>query len=118
MTYEPGNIPTGAQSFVNDPAAKILSRKGFNRFPGYTLRWEVTGEDTYGTDCLAMTALGDIKMLQIEERNKALGIEKQVNPPLVGPATLRQVRIDGLPGGVTMYVAGSVTQKLASLYNL
>ncbi len=118
VVYEPGNIPNGDQSFVNDPAAKILSRKGFNRFPGYTLRWETTGEDTYGTDCPAMTALGDIKMLQVEERNKAMGIEKQSNPPLVGPASLRTVPIDGLPGGVTLYDVGSGTQKLEALYNV
>ena len=82
---------------------KFLSRKGFDSFPAYVLRWDVTGEDVYGTDCPAMTALGDIRGLQTKEKHKAQGIAKQVNPPLHGPATLRNIAISALPGGITIY---------------
>lgn len=82
---------------------KFLGIKGFEEFPAYAPRWEVTGEDIYGTDCPGMTALGDVKGLQLEERRKAQGIDKMVNPPLHGPAGLKNVPTSSLPGGLTTY---------------
>lgn len=81
----------------------FLKRMGFDRFPSYCPRWDLTGEDIYGTDCPAMTALGDIKGLQVQERRKAQGIDKMVNPPLHGPASLRTVPVSSMPGGLTVY---------------
>lgn len=49
-----------------------------------------------------MEALGDIKGLQIEEKRKAQGIDKQVNPPLQGPAEFKNVQVMSVPGGVTI----------------
>lgn len=86
---------------------KLLGAKGFQEFPGYAPRWEVEGGDIYGTNCPGMVALGDVKGLQVMERRKAQGIDKQVNPPLVGPASLRNTPVSSLPGGVTMYEQGS-----------
>ena len=91
--YEPGN---------NDKDA-VLSEAGFDSFPAYCPRWDVTGEDVYGTDCSAMVALGDIKGLQIQERRKAQAIDKMVQPPMKGPAYMRNVPVDSLPGGMTIY---------------
>lgn len=85
------------------PSKTFLSESGYDRFPNYCPRWDVTGEDTYGTDCPGMTALGDVTGLQLEERRKAQAIDKMVNPPLQGPASLRNVPISALPGGVTLY---------------
>ena len=84
---------------------KFLGISGFDEFPAYVPRWEVTGEDIYGTDCPGMTALGDVKGLQTEERRKAQGIDKMVNPPLHGPASLANVPSSSLPGGLTTYAA-------------
>ncbi len=84
---------------------KFLGIGGFEEFPGYCPRWEVTGEDNYGTDCPGMTALGDVKGLQTEERRKAQGIDKMVNPPLHGPSSLNNVPASSLPGGLTTYDA-------------
>ena len=64
-----------------DDKDSFLRVSGFDEFPAYVARWDVTGEDIYGTDCPGMTALGDIKGLQIEEKRKAQGIDKMVNPP-------------------------------------
>lgn len=94
VTYETGG---------NDK--KFLGIAGYEEFPAYVPRWEVTGEDTYGTDCPGMTALGDVKGLQVEERHKAMGIEKMVNPPLQGPPGLRNVPSSSLPGSLTTYSA-------------
>jgi hypothetical protein len=95
VTYEPGNSAADKQKF--------LSQKGYHEFPAYVPRWDVTGEDIYATDCPAMTALGDIKGLQIQEKRKAQGIDKMVAPPLAGPASLRNVPISSLPNGATLY---------------
>ena len=105
--YEPGNREK----------EMFLSEKGFDEFPNYSPRWEVTGEDVYGTDCPGMTALGDIKQLQTEEKRKGQGIEKQVNPPLTGPPGVRNVPVSSLPGGLNIYQMQG-TQKLEALYNV
>jgi hypothetical protein len=82
---------------------KFLRVSGFDEFPAYISRWDVTGEDVYGTDCPAMTALGDIKGLQLQERRKSQAIDKMVNPPLSGPPSLRNVPVSQLPGAVNIY---------------
>ena len=82
---------------------KFLELKGFHEFPTYVPRWDVTGEDIYGTDSPAMTALGDIRGLQVKEKRKAQGIEKQINPPLHGPSSLRNANVSGMAGGLTIY---------------
>ena len=79
----------------------FLSEKGFDEFPAYCPRWDVTGEDIYGTSCPGMIALGDIKSLQVEERRKAQAIDRIVNPPLQGPAHVRNAPVSTLPGGLT-----------------
>lgn len=88
-----------------------LSQSGFDEFPAYCPRWDVTGEDIYGTDCPGMTALGDIKGLQLEERRKAQAIDKLVNPPLQGPAELRNQPINVLPGGANLFNQSSSNGK-------
>jgi hypothetical protein len=100
----------------NNVENSLLSTSGFTRFPAYVPRWDVTGEDVYGTDCPGMTALGDIKGLQIEEKRKAQGIDKMVNPPLHGPAALRNVPVSSLPGGLTVYDGAQNAQGLRPIY--
>ena len=100
----------------NPDKDKFLSRSGFDRFPAYCPRYEVTGEDVYGTNCPAMTALGDVRGLQIEEKRKAQGIAKMVNPPLKGPASLQGKPISSLPGGATIYDTGQGQEKLMPIY--
>lgn len=98
---------------------KLLSEKGFDEFPAYCVRWQTTGEDIYGTDCPAMTALGDIKGLQLEEKQKAQAIAKMVNPPLKGPQSLRNVPVSSLPGGLTIYdSAGNANDGLQPIYQV
>jgi hypothetical protein len=96
---------------------KKLSVSGFDEFPVYVTRWSVTGEDIYGTDCPAMTSLGDIRGLQIEERRKAQAIDKFVNPPLQGPPSIRNIPVQSLAGGLNIYEAAG-TQTLAPVYQV
>jgi hypothetical protein len=86
---------------------RFLRESGFQQFPVMVPRWDVTGEDTYGTDCPGMTALGDIKGLQVLERRSAQAIDKALNPPLVGPPSLRTQKTSLLPGDITYDDAAS-----------
>ena len=112
VKYQPENLLSHGED------GRFLSKSGFNRFPAYVPRWDLTGEDIYGTDCPAITALGDIKGLQTEEKRKAQGIDKMVNPPLKGPASIKNVPVSSLPGGLTIYDLGSGSEKLEPLYTV
>ena len=79
----------------------FLRESGYDLFPVLCPRWEVTGEDVYGTSCPGMEALGDIKQLQVEQRRKAQAIEKGINPPMVGPTALKTAKVTILPGDIT-----------------
>ncbi len=81
--------------------ATFLRESGFRQFPIMAPRWDVTGEDTYGTNCPGMTALGDVKALQVMQKRKAQAIEKQINPPVTGPTSLKTQQVSLLPGGIT-----------------
>jgi hypothetical protein len=52
-----------------------------------------------------MDALPDIKQLQVETKRLSQGIDKMVNPPMVGDIQLKNQPASLLPGGVT-YVNG------------
>lgn len=80
---------------------KVLRESGFDEFPIMAPRWIVNGEDVYGTKCPGMTALGQVKALQLEQRRKSQLIDKLTNPPMVGPTTLKNQRVSLLPGDIT-----------------
>lgn len=80
---------------------KVLSDKGYDYFPILCPRWEITGEDVYGTNCPAMLALGDIMGLQVMVRRGMQALEKMINPPMVAPSALRTQKSTILPGDVT-----------------
>lgn len=78
-----------------------LEESGFDEFPVLVPRWEVTGEDTWATNCPGMTTLGDIKQLQLGERRGMQAIEKMVNPPMSAPSALRSGKASILSGDIT-----------------
>ncbi len=80
---------------------KILRESGFRSFPIMAPRWDITGEDSYGTEYPGDIALGDVKQLQSMERKKGQAISKMVDPPLVGPTALRTQKTSLLPGDIT-----------------
>lgn len=102
-TYYERGVVTASGSPIPGSASepKFLEDKGFDYFPVVAPRWEVTGEDIYATNCPGMTALGDIKQLQVGERRGLQAVEKGINPPLVGPSELKNQRVSLLPGDVT-----------------
>jgi len=96
--YERGQQGGNSQ---NNTGEQFLSEKGFEYFPVLIPRWEVTAGDSYGTNCPGMTALGDIKQLQVGEKRSAQAIEKMINPPMVGHSSLRNAKASILPGDIT-----------------
>lgn len=96
----------------------FLSERGYKRFPILCPRWEVTGEDVYGTDCPAMTAIGDNKQLQYGEKRSAEVIEKKVRPPMVAPTSLKNAMVNQLPGGVTWVDSTVGSQKFEAAFNV
>jgi len=85
----------------NDRNDKLLRESGYRSFPILAPRWDVTGEDTYGTDCPGMTCLGDVKQLQVMQKKKGQAIEKLVDPPLQGPSALRTQKTSLVAGDIT-----------------
>lgn len=96
----------------------FLEHSGYDEFPILAARWETAGEDTYGTNCPGMRALGDIKQLQYMEKQVAKAIEKQLNPPLVGPGELRNQRVSSLPGDITYTNERDGTKGLRPMYEV
>jgi hypothetical protein len=92
---------TGTREVTGLLQDRFLSDSGFDFFPVLAPRWEVTGEDVYGTDCPGMTSLGDIKQLQQGERRGLQAIDKMVNPPMTGPSHLKTTKASILPGDIT-----------------
>lgn len=97
--YERG--VTGTNSYAMDFPDKFLSVSGYDYFPVLCPRWEITGEDVYGTNCPGMESLGDIRQLQLGERRAMQAIEKMVNPPMKGPVSLKNNKASLLPGDIT-----------------
>lgn len=96
----------------------FLREAGYDNFPVHVPRWEVTGEDSYGSDCPGMSALGDIKALQLMHKRKAQAVEKMVNPPLVGPEKLRTIKTTLLPGDVNYIDEREGTKGLRPLHEV
>lgn len=87
----------------------ILSLKGYDDLPMMCPRWDIVGEDVYGMGC-GEVALGDAKQLQLMEKRKLQGIDKNVNPPMIADASMRNKRVSNLPGDTT-YVNGLISGK-------
>ena len=80
----------------------VRIKTGFNDFPIVCPRWEVVGEETYGTSCPAMDCLGDTKALQLGEKRSAQAIDFQVKPVMQAPSTFSKYEGSGglFPGDI------------------
>jgi hypothetical protein len=100
--YERGtNGSKNTAAYTDEENARVLSEKGYDYFPVLAPRWEVTGEDTYGTACPGMDALGDIKQLQFGVKKLANSIDISQRPPMKGPPSLMGQKSSILPGDMT-----------------
>ncbi|ENC6709925.1 head-tail connector protein [Vibrio harveyi] len=86
---------------VNAEDDKLLSRGGFDTFPFLTPRWEAVGSDVYGSFGPGMIGLGQIKGLQVDQKEKFTGSALKNKPPMVGPTSLKNSISSLAPGGLT-----------------
>jgi hypothetical protein len=94
-----GNISTFTTTHLADD--KFLRIGGYDYFPVLCPRWEVTGEDVYGTNCPGMEALGDSRQLQKGEKKSMKAVDKMIDPPVQSDASNKSKRVNLLPKGVT-----------------
>lgn len=96
---------------------KILRQSGFKKAPMMVPRWEVNGENVYGTGP-GSVAIGDVRALQLMERRKAEMLEKAVKPPMGAPSSMKGQPMSILPGHVTFYNMQQQGQQFAPLYEI
>jgi len=112
-TKTDGKNKRWASTYWEKGRDKPLREGGFDAKPFTATRWDVTGLDTYGRSP-GMDALGDVKQLQFQQRKKAKAIDKLVDPPMVGPESLKHGVASILPGGITY--ADALNGQRASFY--
>jgi hypothetical protein len=95
----------------------ILRKSGFKTFPVMAPRWDVLGEDVYGTGPGSM-CIGSTKAVQLMEMRKAELLEKGVRPPMGAPASLKGQRASILPGSITYLNDMQVGAQFAPLYEV
>ena len=102
----------------NSVEPRFLRESGFNEFPHMCPRWETVGSDVYGSNCPGMTALGDVKQLQAEQKDKGKGIARQMDPPMQGPTSLRGQGASTIPGSLTFIDATQGGQQFSPTYQV
>jgi hypothetical protein len=101
------------------PGARgMLRESGFRQFPVLVPRWDVTDGDTYGTDGPGWVTLGDVKQLQLMQRQKAKAIAKAIDPPLVGPTSLQNQVTSLVPGRITYEDTRTGSQGLRPIHEM
>ncbi len=103
---------------ANGTDDKLLRESGYDEFPIMAPRWEVNGEDVYGSSCPGMVALGSVKALQLLQRRKAQMIDKITNPPLQAPASIKSQRISTIPGGINYLPMADVNNQIKPLFQI
>lgn len=109
---------SGMGGLSDSDRERYLRESGYDYFPVLAPRWEVTGGDTYGTDCPGMLTLGSNKALQTMQKRLAQAVEKMVNPPLVGPTSLQNQKVSLFPGDITYHDAREGQQGLRSIHDV
>jgi hypothetical protein len=98
-----GNMPIREiywEEGTNTSPGQVLDVRGYEEMPGIFPRWEVTGNDAYGTSP-GMDALGDIIQLQHETKRKGQVLDYAVRPPTLSDITLAGRPTALLPGSNT-----------------
>lgn len=106
--YNPKRLGSKHKAFYScyyelseDRPDTFLRESGYDEFPVLAARWDVTGEDVYGTSCPGMQCLGDVKALQKLEKTGLLLTDKIADPAMTAPESLRGKASSLLPGHTT-----------------
>lgn len=97
----------------------LLGVKGFHQErPVKVARWDTNSDSVYGHSP-AMYCLGDAKQLMTQQKRKMQGIDKQMDPPLIGDAAMKRTTVSQLPGDVTwLETTAATTFGLKPLYEV
>lgn len=99
--YESGYLTNGQANYFTQNDSLFLRESGYDYFPVLAPRWELSGEDVYGSDCPGMSALSDVKALQTLQKRNLQAVEKMVNPPMIAPSSMADSKASILPGDIT-----------------
>lgn len=100
-TYDSTNMPWRSAYLMQGAEHTVLKESGFEDNPLSVLRWETTEiTDPYGSSP-GMDALGSAKAMQVQQKRKAMAIDKHVDPPMVADPALQNMPSSLLPAGVT-----------------
>lgn len=91
---------------------RLLAVNGFREKPGVFPRWELVGNDAYGSSP-GMDALADVIQLQHETKAKAQSLDLMNKPPLLADVELQNQPNAFLPRGVTYVSRNSFGAKPA-----
>lgn len=94
----------------------VLAVRGYREFPLLAPRWELSGNDVYGSSP-GMDALGDVVQLQHETKRKGQALDFMVRPPMVADIQLKHSPTALIPGGMT-YVAGQNSNGMQPAYQV
>lgn len=102
----------------NNQTDLFLRESGYDYFPILCPRWEINGEDVYGTSCPGMEALGDVKQLQVGEKRSLQAVDKMINPPLTAPTAMRNSKVTLMPGDINYVDVREGVQGIRSVYDI
>jgi hypothetical protein len=102
------------KGFEND---NVLSVRHSEVFPILAPRWNTVAMMAYGFGPGAYV-LNDVKGLQKEKEKFWVGIDKAVDPPLVGPGSLADKVVNTMPGGITYDDSLTQNAGLRPLYQM
>lgn len=97
---------------------KFLREKGYDYFPALAVRWETTGEDSYGSTCPGSVCIGSVKALQLGEKRIAAAIDQKVKPSMIGPSSLKSHTASILPGDITYMDERDGTKGFRKLFEI
>lgn len=95
----------------------LLRDSGFDGFSVLAPRWEVTGNDVYGTGP-GHEALATVRELQHGKLRKGQAIDYQVNPPLQAPAAVKDAGANRLPGGITYFASVGPENTIRTMFDV
>lgn len=81
--------------------SKYLRESGYDMFPALFFPWDIFGDDVYGMGSPGMVSLPDNKELQHWALKTAETVDKMVNPPLMGPPSVKMLKVGYFPGQIT-----------------
>jgi hypothetical protein len=99
-----------------DKSDGVLGVQGYDSAPWSAPRWDVIGNDIWGSENPGHFAYGDIKELQLAQMEQNRQIAKVGNPPLVGPG--KNKVINSYPGAYNFDSAQSPNSGLRPLYQI